>query len=106
MSRELTRRRPSSPVLCDGGAARTHESLKAFNAERRNLVKIEKWVVQEHNDGVPDVKKVYKKVIQEIDVKLGVDEMLFQTLYVSVDLYLQGIARDTPIGDHMGADSI
>jgi NADPH-dependent curcumin reductase CurA len=69
-------------------------------------VKIEKWVVQEHNDGVPDVKKVYKKVIQEVDVKLGVDEMLFQTLYVSVDPYLQGIARDTPIGDHMGADSI
>jgi NADPH-dependent curcumin reductase CurA len=69
-------------------------------------MKIEKWVVREHQDGVPDVKKVYQKVIEEVAVKLESDQMLLETLYVSVDPYLQGIARDTPLQDHMGADSI
>jgi NADPH-dependent curcumin reductase CurA len=69
-------------------------------------MKIEKWVVRERVEGVPDVGRIYQKVIEEIEVELKDDEMLLKTLYVSVDPYLQGIALDTPIGDHMGADSI
>lgn len=69
-------------------------------------MKIEKWVVQERHDGVPDVGKIYKKVVDDVDVALKDDEMLFKTMYVSVDPYLQGLALDTPINDHMGADSI
>ncbi|MGW3071974.1 MULTISPECIES: MDR family NADP-dependent oxidoreductase [unclassified Kitasatospora] len=69
-------------------------------------MRFEKWVVQEHEDGVPDVERVYRKVVEEVDVRLAADEMLLRTRYVSVDPYLQGIALDTPIGDHMGADSI
>ncbi|MFD4276920.1 NADP-dependent oxidoreductase [Streptomyces cyaneofuscatus] len=69
-------------------------------------MKIEKWVVREHVEGVPDVDRVYAKVVENVDVTLAPDEMLLRTLYVSVDPYLQGIALDTPIGTHMGADSI
>ncbi|MFE5581843.1 MDR family NADP-dependent oxidoreductase [Kitasatospora sp. NPDC056531] len=69
-------------------------------------MRIEKWVVREHLDGVPDVDRMYRKVVEEVDVRLAEDEMLLRTRYVSVDPYLQGIALDTPIGDHMGADSI
>ncbi|MFJ9442485.1 zinc-binding dehydrogenase [Kitasatospora sp. NPDC101235] len=69
-------------------------------------MRIEKWVVQEHADGVPDVERMYRKVVEELDVRLAADEMLLRTRYVSVDPYLQGIALDTPIGDHMGADAI
>lgn len=69
-------------------------------------MKIDKWVVREHAGGVPDVRRMYQKVTEDVDVQLGHDEMLLRTLYVSVDPYLQGIALDTPIGDHMGADSI
>jgi NADPH-dependent curcumin reductase CurA len=69
-------------------------------------MKIEKWVVCEHHEGVPDAGRVYEKVVEDVDVRLGPDEMLLQTLYVSVDPYLQGIARDTPLGDPMAADSI
>ncbi|APU15625.1 MULTISPECIES: MDR family NADP-dependent oxidoreductase [Actinoalloteichus] len=69
-------------------------------------MKIDKWVVAEHQAGVPDVRRIYEKVTEDVDVVLKDDEMLLRTLYVSVDPYLQGIALDTPIGDHMGADSI
>ncbi|MFF0410708.1 zinc-binding dehydrogenase [Kitasatospora sp. NPDC004745] len=69
-------------------------------------MRIEKWVVHEHADGVPDVERMYRKVVEEVDVRLAEDEMLLRTRYVSVDPYLQGIALDTPVGDHMGADSI
>jgi NADPH-dependent curcumin reductase CurA len=69
-------------------------------------MKIDKWVVREHQEGVPDASRVYENVVEDVDVRLGPDEMLLQTLYVSVDPYLQGIARDTPIGDPMAADSI
>ncbi|WP_030236080.1 MDR family NADP-dependent oxidoreductase [Streptomyces sp. NRRL S-350] len=69
-------------------------------------MRIEKWIVREHVDGVPDVDRMYRKVVEEVDVRLAADEMLLRTRYVSVDPYLQGIALDTPIGDHMGADSI
>ncbi|MFE2293816.1 MDR family NADP-dependent oxidoreductase [Streptomyces sp. NPDC059452] len=69
-------------------------------------MKIEKWVVREHVEGVPDVDRVYEKVVENVEVTLAPDEMLLRTLYVSVDPYLQGIALDTPIGTHMGADSI
>jgi NADPH-dependent curcumin reductase CurA len=69
-------------------------------------MKVEKWVVREHLPGVPDVSRIYEKVTEELDVELADDQMLLRTLYVSVDPYLQGICMDTPIGDHMGADSI
>lgn len=69
-------------------------------------MKIEKWVVREHVDGVPDVGRIYEKVVEEVEVSLREGEMLLKTLYVSVDPYLQGIALDTPLGDCMGADSI
>ncbi|WP_031084404.1 MDR family NADP-dependent oxidoreductase [Streptomyces sp. NRRL WC-3549] len=69
-------------------------------------MKIKKWVVREHVEGVPDVGRVYEKVVEDLDVDLAPDEMLLRTLYVSVDPYLQGIALDTPLGGHMGADSI
>lgn len=69
-------------------------------------MKIKKWVVREHIEGVPDVDRVYEKVVEDVDVSLAPDEMLLRTLYVSVDPYLQGIALDTPLGRHMGADSI
>ncbi|AUS80700.1 NADP-dependent oxidoreductase [Actinoalloteichus sp. AHMU CJ021] len=69
-------------------------------------MKVEKWVVREHVEGVPDVGRVYEKVVEEVDVRLRDHEMLLRTLYVSVDPYLQGIALDTPVGNHMGADSV
>ncbi|GHF69720.1 NADP-dependent oxidoreductase [Kitasatospora xanthocidica] len=69
-------------------------------------MRIEKWTVREHVEGVPDIERMYRKVVEEVDVRLAADEMLLRTRYVSVDPYLQGIALDTPIGDHMGADSI
>lgn len=71
-----------------------------------SLVKIDTWTVAEHVEGVPDVDRVYRKVTREVDVRLADDEMLLRTLYVSVDPYLHGIALDTPLGDHMGADSV
>jgi NADPH-dependent curcumin reductase CurA len=69
-------------------------------------VKIDTWVVHEHLDGVPDVERMYRKVTEEVAVDLADDEMLLRTRYVSVDPYLHGIALDTPLGDHMGADSV
>ena len=69
-------------------------------------MRIEKWIVRNHLEGVPIVKEIYTKVVEEVDVRLKDDEMLLKTLYVSVDPYLQGIALDTPINDHMGSDSI
>ncbi|MGW0791282.1 MDR family NADP-dependent oxidoreductase [Streptomyces sp. NPDC002911] len=69
-------------------------------------MRTEKWVVREHAGGVPDVHRIYEKVVEDLDVDLAPDEMLLRTLYISVDPYLQGIALDTPIGAHMGADSI
>ncbi|MFF2409788.1 MDR family NADP-dependent oxidoreductase [Streptomyces sp. NPDC058092] len=65
-----------------------------------------KWVVREHIEGVPDVGRVYGLVEEALDVDLAPDEMLLRTRYVSVDPYLQGIALDTPLGAHMGADSV
>ncbi|MBD0734542.1 MDR family NADP-dependent oxidoreductase [Streptomyces sp. CBMA29] len=69
-------------------------------------MKVDKWIVQEHVEGVPDVERMYRKVTEEVEVALADDEMLLRTRYVSVDPYLHGIALDTPIGDHMGADSV
>jgi NADPH-dependent curcumin reductase CurA len=69
-------------------------------------MKMCKWVVREHVDGVPDVARIYHRVEEEADVDLKDDEMLLRTRYVSVDPYLQGICLDTPIGAHMGADSV
>ncbi|MFJ4918635.1 MDR family NADP-dependent oxidoreductase [Streptomyces sp. NPDC088725] len=69
-------------------------------------MKISKWVVREHVEGVPDVDRIYEKVVEDITVDLAPDEMLLKTRYVSVDPYLQGIALDTPLGGHMGADTV
>lgn len=69
-------------------------------------MKVAKWVVGEHVEGSPDAARIYRRVDEEVDVCLADDEMLLATRYVSVDPYLQGIALDTPLGDHMGADSI
>ncbi|MFI5619764.1 MDR family NADP-dependent oxidoreductase [Streptomyces sp. NPDC051567] len=69
-------------------------------------MKISKWVVREHLEGTPDASRIYQRVDDEVDVVLKDDEMLFRTRYVSVDPYLQGIALDTPLGGHMGADSV
>ncbi|MDT3396172.1 NADP-dependent oxidoreductase [Streptomyces sp. B1866] len=69
-------------------------------------MRIEKWVVREHAEGVPDVRRVYEKVVEEVDVDLKDDQMLLKTRYISVDPYLQGICLDTPLGDHMGADAV
>jgi NADPH-dependent curcumin reductase CurA len=69
-------------------------------------MKIEKWVIREHSDGVPNVDRIYEKVVEDVTVTLADDEMLLETLYVSVDPYLHGITLATPIGYHMGADSI
>ncbi|UUU36521.1 NADP-dependent oxidoreductase [Streptomyces sp. CA-210063] len=69
-------------------------------------MRIEKWIVREHVPGVPDVDRIYQKVVEEVDVSLAEDEMLFETLYVSLDPYLQGLALETPIGEHMVAHSI
>ncbi|MEU8509608.1 NADP-dependent oxidoreductase [Streptomyces brevispora] len=69
-------------------------------------MKIKEWVVREHVEGAPDIDRIYEKIVRDIDVDLAPDEMLLKTRYVSVDPYLQGIALDTPLGRHMGADSI
>ncbi|GAB3257933.1 MDR family NADP-dependent oxidoreductase [Kineosporia babensis] len=67
---------------------------------------VHEWIVKDHVEGRPDVERMYQKVTQEVDVRLADEEMLLETLYVSVDPYLQGIALDTPPGQVMGADSI
>ncbi|CAL9642968.1 MULTISPECIES: NADP-dependent oxidoreductase [unclassified Streptomyces] len=69
-------------------------------------MRIEKWIVREHVPGVPDVDRIYEKTVEEVDVSLADDEMLFETLYVSLDPYLQGLALETPLGEHMVAHSI
>ncbi|GAB7046312.1 MDR family NADP-dependent oxidoreductase [Catenuloplanes indicus] len=69
-------------------------------------MRIEKWVVRRHLDGLPNTEKIYEKVVEDVPVTLRADEMLFRTRYVSVDPYLHGLALETPIGEHMIADSI
>jgi len=69
-------------------------------------MKNEKWVVAEHMAGIPDVRRVYRKVEEDFSPRLKDEEMLLKTLYVAADLYLHGIALDTPLNDCMGADSV
>ncbi|MGX4733423.1 MDR family NADP-dependent oxidoreductase [Kitasatospora griseola] len=69
-------------------------------------MQIAKWVVQEHLEGVPDVERMYRKVVEDVDVDLADDEMLFRTRYLSLDPYLHGITLDTPLGDLMGGDAV
>ncbi|MEI5527869.1 NADP-dependent oxidoreductase [Streptomyces brasiliscabiei] len=69
-------------------------------------MRTEKWVVQEHLGGVPDVDRIYRKEVEEVEIDLRPDEMLLRTRYVSVDPYQNGLALETPLGHHMGADSI
>lgn len=66
----------------------------------------EKWIVKKHSADVTQIMDMYEKVTFELDTKLKDDEMLLKTLYISVDPYLHGITLDTPIGDHLGADSV
>ncbi|NEA44273.1 NADP-dependent oxidoreductase [Streptomyces sp. SID11385] len=69
-------------------------------------MKTSKWIVREHIKGTPDVSRVYERVEEDLDTDLAPHQMLLRTRYVSVDPYLQGITLDTPIGAHMGADTI
>ena len=66
----------------------------------------EKWVVKKHSKDVTQIMDMYEKVVEELDVDLKDDEMLLKTLYVSIDPYLHGITLDTPLGNHLGADSV
>ncbi len=38
-------------------------------------MKIDKWIIKEHNEGVPNVDKIYKKVTVEQEISLQDDEM-------------------------------
>ncbi|MEE1751926.1 NADP-dependent oxidoreductase [Streptomyces sp. SP18CS02] len=69
-------------------------------------MKLEKWVVREHVEGVPEVSRVYEKVAEEISVDLKDDEMLLKTRYVSVDPFLNGLTQVTPLGHHAPGLSI
>lgn len=69
-------------------------------------MRIEKWVVREHLGGVPDVDRIYEKRAEDVEIVLRPDEMLLRTRYVSVDPYQNGLALETPLGHHMGGDSI
>lgn len=69
-------------------------------------MRIEKWVVREHMVGVPDAERIYTKVVEDVEVRLADNEMLLETCFVSVDPYQQGLALDTRLGEHMGADSV
>ncbi|RJQ81623.1 MDR family NADP-dependent oxidoreductase [Amycolatopsis panacis] len=69
-------------------------------------MKIEKWVVREHIEGVPDIDRMYEKVAEDIDTDLADDQMLLRTRYVAADMYLHGISLDTPLGDHVGGASV
>lgn len=69
-------------------------------------VNTEKWVVRKHTKDVTQILGMYEKIAETLDVELKDDEMLLKTLYVSIDPYLHGITLDTPLGDHLGADSV
>ncbi|WP_320782590.1 NADP-dependent oxidoreductase [Streptomyces sp. CRN 30] len=69
-------------------------------------MRIDTWVVREHADGVPDVSRVYEKVTEEVQVRLKGDEMLLRTRYVSVDPFLNGLTRVTPLGGHAPGMSV
>lgn len=69
-------------------------------------MKSEKWVVREHVPGIPEASRIYEKVTEELDVTLRDDEMLLRTRHVSVDPYLVGLSLETPLGHHVGGDSI
>ncbi|SOD63345.1 hypothetical protein SAMN06297387_11077 [Streptomyces zhaozhouensis] len=70
-------------------------------------MKSEKWVVREHVPGIPEADRIYEKVTEELDVSaLRDDEMLLRTRWVSVDPYLVGLSQETPLGEHVGGDSI
>ncbi|MFR9727970.1 zinc-binding dehydrogenase [Saccharopolyspora sp. MS10] len=69
-------------------------------------MKIEKWVIREHAEGVPAVERMYEKVVEDVEVRLGPEEMLLRTRYVSLDPYLHGITLNLPIGEAAGGDSI
>lgn len=69
-------------------------------------MRIETWVVREHVEGVPDVGRVYEKVIHDVDIELADDEMLLRTRYVSLDPFLNGLTQVTPLGSHAPGLSI
>ncbi|MER7010707.1 NADP-dependent oxidoreductase [Saccharopolyspora sp. NPDC000359] len=69
-------------------------------------MKVEKWVIREHVEGVPDVGRIYEKVVEDVAVELADDEMLLEVRYVSLEPHLHGITLNLPVGSVAGADSI
>ncbi|MER6993062.1 NADP-dependent oxidoreductase [Saccharopolyspora hirsuta] len=69
-------------------------------------MKIEKWVIREHVEGVPDAGRIYEKVVEDVEVDLADDEMLLEVRYVSLEPHLQGITLNMQVGEVAGADSI
>ena len=69
-------------------------------------MRIEKWIVKKHTKDVTQIMDMYEKVSVDLDINLKDDEMLLKTHCVSIDPYLHGITLDTPIGQHLGADSV
>ncbi|WP_129837869.1 NADP-dependent oxidoreductase [Streptomyces sp. RFCAC02] len=69
-------------------------------------MKIRKWAIKERMAGVPDVRRLYEEVTEDIDTDLGADRMLLRTRYVSVDPYLVGLSQELPIGSHVVGDAI
>jgi NADPH-dependent curcumin reductase CurA len=69
-------------------------------------INTEKWVVKKHSKDVTQIMDMYEKIVEELDVNLKDDEMLLKTHFVSIDPYLHGITLDTPLGNHLGADSV
>ncbi|OON81674.1 MDR family NADP-dependent oxidoreductase [Streptomyces tsukubensis] len=69
-------------------------------------MKLEKWVVREHAEGVPEIGRVYEKVVEEVGITLRDDEMLLKTRYVSLDPFLNGLTQVTPLGQHAPGLSI
>ncbi|MCA1185029.1 MULTISPECIES: NADP-dependent oxidoreductase [unclassified Saccharopolyspora] len=69
-------------------------------------MKIEKWVIREHAEGVPAVDRMYEKVVEDVEVRLRPEEMLLRVRYVSLDPYLHGITLNLPLGETAGGDSV
>ncbi|MGW0881884.1 zinc-binding dehydrogenase [Streptomyces sp. NPDC002671] len=69
-------------------------------------MKIGKWAVREHAEGVPDVSRIYEKVVEDVEVSLRCDQMLLLTRYVSLDPFLNGLTLATPLGRHAPSLSI
>ncbi|MFE9608589.1 zinc-binding dehydrogenase [Streptomyces sp. NPDC006012] len=69
-------------------------------------MRTESWVVRERFEGVPDVDRVYERVVEDLDIRLADDQMLLRTLYVSLDPFLHGLSQLTAVGGHVPANSV